>query len=82
LVEVAARDTLFATPAHPYTRTLLGRTPAQVDEPAEAPVSGGCAFHDRCAYAQASCLLAIPPLQEVSSGHFAACHRWREVVYS
>jgi oligopeptide transport system ATP-binding protein len=94
LVEVADRDVLFAAPAHPYTRALLaavpdptralpGRALTTGDEPLAAPrTPAGCAFHDRCSYAQASCLLAVPPLQEIASQHFAACHRWREVVYS
>jgi oligopeptide transport system ATP-binding protein len=93
LVETAARDVLFAEPAHPYTRALLaavpdpaggrpGRALTMADDALSAADSGGCAFHDRCAYAQPSCQLTIPPLQEVASQHFAACHRWREVVYS
>jgi oligopeptide transport system ATP-binding protein len=94
LVEVADRDVLFAAPAHPYTRALLAAVPDPTralpgrglttgDEPLAAPrTPAGCAFHDRCSYAQASCLLAVPPLQEIAAQHFAACHRWREVVYS
>ncbi|MEA3132839.1 MAG: oligopeptide transport system ATP-binding protein [Gammaproteobacteria bacterium] len=96
LVEVADRDALFAAPAHPYTRALLAAVPdptgppraravpgALGDDPVAAPWgAAGCAFHDRCSYAKDSCLLAVPPLEEVASRHFAACHRWREVVYS
>jgi oligopeptide/dipeptide ABC transporter ATP-binding protein len=98
LVEVADRDALFAAPAHPYTRALLAAVPdptgpplgrgvaagrALGDDPVAAPWgAAGCAFHDRCSYAKDSCLLAVPPLEEVASQHFAACHRWREVVYS
>jgi oligopeptide/dipeptide ABC transporter ATP-binding protein len=92
-VEVAARDVLFAAPAHPYTRALLAAVPDPTgtrpvtaltlcEEPPAPRGAAGCAFHDRCSYAQASCLLTVPPLQEVASQHFAACHRWREVVYS
>ena len=85
LVEVADRDVLFAAPAHPYTQALLapGRALATGDEPLAVPrTPAGCAFHDRCPHALASCLLSVPPLQEIASQHFAACHRWREVVYS
>jgi oligopeptide transport system ATP-binding protein len=96
LVEVADRDALFAAPAHPYTRALLAAVPDPTgpplaravpgvlgDDPVAAPWgAAGCAFHDRCSYAKESCLLAVPPLEEVASRHFAACHRWREVVYS
>jgi oligopeptide/dipeptide ABC transporter ATP-binding protein len=92
-VELAGCDALFAAPAHPYTRALLaavpnptGTPPGQVltvnaDTAVELASSEGCAFHARCAYAQSSCLLTVPPLEEVAAQHFAACHRWREVVY-
>jgi oligopeptide/dipeptide ABC transporter ATP-binding protein len=93
LVEVAGCDGLFAAPAHPYTRALLaavpnpaGTVPGRVltvsEEPTEPANSQGCAFHARCAYARDSCRLTVPSLEEVAAQHFAACHRWREVVYS
>jgi oligopeptide/dipeptide ABC transporter ATP-binding protein len=93
LVELAGCDALFAAPVHPYTRALLaavphpsGTLPGQVltvsEDPGTAPAnSEGCAFHARCAYARPACLLAVPSLEEVAAQHFAACHRWREVVY-
>jgi oligopeptide transport system ATP-binding protein len=94
LVETADCDELFAAPAHPYTQALLaavpdptrvpGATPvAAVDEtPAASARAGGCAFLGRCAYAQDQCRQIVPPLDEVGLRHAAACHRWREVVYS
>jgi oligopeptide transport system ATP-binding protein len=94
LVEVAARDGLFAAPVHPYTRALLaavpdptrasaGRALATGDDPPIArALPAGCAFHDRCAYAQAVCLNTVPLLEEVRPLHAVACHCWREVVYS
>jgi oligopeptide/dipeptide ABC transporter ATP-binding protein len=94
LVETASCDALFSLPAHPYTRALLAAVPhlhvpagdltPAIDEDAvqERPAAGGCAFHPRCAYAREACLNSVPPLAEVAAGHFAACHRWREVVYS
>jgi oligopeptide transport system ATP-binding protein len=94
LVEVAERDELFAHPIHPYTRALLAavpdptRTPAaatltageELSEGAQAP--SGCAFRNRCAYAEPACALAVPELEEVAALHTVACHRSRELVYS
>jgi oligopeptide/dipeptide ABC transporter ATP-binding protein len=94
LVEAADCDELFEAPAHPYTQALLAAVPdptrvpaassiAAVDEtPAAAAGVGGCAFSGRCAYAQDQCRLTAPALAEVGVRHAAACHRWREVVYS
>jgi oligopeptide transport system ATP-binding protein len=94
LVETADCDELFAAPAHPYTQTLLAAVPdptrvpaaariAAVEEtPAAGESGGGCAFADRCTFAQPQCRLTAPPLAEVGLRHAAACHRWREVVYS
>jgi oligopeptide transport system ATP-binding protein len=88
LVEVAETDALFAAPVHPYTRELLaavsGSPPGeQVREAATTEqVTVGCAFRPRCAFAQPLCVASVPPLQEVATGRWAACHRWREVVYS
>ncbi len=52
------------------------------EHPAISRTAPGCAFHGDCPYGQASCLLAVPNLEEVAPQHFVACHRWREVVYS
>ena len=68
IVELGARDAIFANPTHPYTRALLdsiphlsqaralsgipGRTPA----PGRPP--GGCRFNDRCEYAIDECRAA------------------------
>ncbi len=62
LVEVADRDTLYAGPVHPYTRSLLGAVPkpdpalrgthvrltGEVPSPIAPPP--GCPFHPRCPY--------------------------------
>jgi oligopeptide/dipeptide ABC transporter ATP-binding protein len=94
LVEAADCGELFEAPAHPYTQALLAAVPDPTRVPAaisvaavdETPVAvegvGGCAFLGRCAYAQDQCRLTAPPLDEVGVRHAAACHRWREVVYS
>jgi oligopeptide transport system ATP-binding protein len=84
LVEEAETDALFAAPVHPYTRELLAAVSGeQVREaPTTEQVTVGCAFRPRCAYAQPWCGASVPSLEEVATGQWAACHRWREVVYS
>ncbi|MGA2342222.1 MAG: oligopeptide/dipeptide ABC transporter ATP-binding protein [Steroidobacteraceae bacterium] len=60
--------------------------PARPREAGEAPPGGeilsGCAFRDRCAYAQDACAATVPPLEGVGGIHAVACHRRRELVYS
>ena len=93
LVEIAPRDALFAAPIHPYTRALLAAVPSRTPEPrpvqaspapvaasSSQPVTTGCAFRDRCAYALAACATLVPPLEETAAGHWVACHRSREVL--
>jgi oligopeptide transport system ATP-binding protein len=86
LVEFAARDALFATPIHPYTRTLLSAVPAPISSPPVASPSpaapagsqsmtAGCAFRGRCAYALAVCATTVPSFEQAVPGHWAACHR-------
>ncbi|MDP9014752.1 MAG: hypothetical protein M3O41_19245, partial [Pseudomonadota bacterium] len=72
-----------AGPHLPGPRGALLGAAVVADETAATPrAAAGCAFHGRCRYGQASCLLAVPPLVEIAPQHLAACHRWREVVYS
>jgi len=89
VMEVAARDALYAEPLHPYTQALLDAVP--VPDPAMeatrprrvlggelpsplAPPSG-CVFRTRCPCAVDACAEAVPPLREVRPGHLAACIR-------
>ena len=46
---------------------------------APRPPGTGCAFRDRCGYALAVCAEIVPPLEETVPGHWAACHRAREL---
>ena len=87
LVEVAPSDELYENPLHPYTQALLSSMPipdpnlaAQTKRvilsgelPSPLNVPEGCRFHTRCPQACERCSAAIPPLREVSPGHFVAC---------
>lgn len=90
IVEVADRDTLFASPRHPYTEILLSAVPApdprapakrmllQGDPPSPANPPSGCRFHTRCPIAQERCKTEVPQLTARPSasvtGHHVACH--------
>ena len=87
LVETSRTDDLYENPLHPYTRALLSSVPA--GDPAEAkekvrialegdvpsPIDppSGCRFRTRCPIAIPSCADEVPPLREVSDGHWVAC---------
>jgi oligopeptide transport system ATP-binding protein len=82
-VEIGARDSLFASPLHPYTQALI--LAARAALPSEIPVlsdpqSAGCAFRGRCPISVPICATRVPPLAEVSQGHWAACHRSHEGI--
>lgn len=87
MCEVAASEDLYARPAHPYTKLLLGSVP--VADPTKAPDTGtellgdlpsptappsGCRFRTRCPIATDRCAQEEPQLQEVAVGHYVACH--------
>ena len=86
IVERTDAASLYAHPAHPYTRGLMDSVP-RVDDVAGAPlrpipglppslsaIPNGCPFHPRCAHAQDVCTDDVPALREVATGHQAACH--------
>ncbi|MBV8192355.1 MAG: ABC transporter ATP-binding protein [Alphaproteobacteria bacterium] len=86
IVEDAPIGTIFAEPAHPYTRGLLSALPeltgprrrlvaipGVVPEPWNLP--RGCSFAPRCAAFEAACEAAAPASVEVAQGHWAACIR-------
>jgi oligopeptide/dipeptide ABC transporter ATP-binding protein len=86
IVEIAAKDALFANPMHPYTRTLLLAIPrpdphrrgakqlpgGDVPSPMNPPP--GCRFNTRCAFATEICRTDDPPLRALAPGHMTACH--------
>jgi peptide/nickel transport system ATP-binding protein len=87
LCEVAASDTLYARPAHPYTDILLKSIPvpdptvkADLDSRIEGEIPSpvfppsGCRFRTRCPRAQDRCAIEEPVVRAVEPGHFVACH--------
>ena len=85
IVEKASAEGLFAKPLHPYTQALLSAIPipdlkekrerillkGEITSPVNLPDE--CRFAKRCPYVTQKCLEEIPPLKEVSPGHFVAC---------
>jgi peptide/nickel transport system ATP-binding protein len=90
IVEHTSVTTIFARPLHPYTRGLLRSIPKVGAEkarrleaiPGIVPdllhLPSGCHFHDRCPSVIERCSTIDPPLDEIDSGHSAACIRARE----
>jgi peptide/nickel transport system ATP-binding protein len=86
LVEVADKASLFRSPQHPYTETLLAAAPRpQPGEVAAQPAVGeavpaasipvsGCPYHPRCRYKKDICVRETPELRQVAPDHTVACH--------
>lgn len=86
IVELAATETLFAKPLHPYTEALLSAVPVpdpdyqaeriilQGDVPSPINPPKGCYFHPRCQYAKEICSRETPEFKDYGDKHFATCH--------
>ena len=88
IVEIGPTEDIFIAPRHPYTRALLDSAPRLAADGAPGqeirPISGelpspinppsGCAFHQRCAYAQARCAQELPVLRRSGDRRETACH--------
>ena len=85
VVELAPRAEIFSAPAHPYTRGLLKAMPTLSTErhrtleiiegsvPVLSALPAGCRFEPRCELRIPQCARQLPPLVEVSPGHWARC---------
>jgi oligopeptide/dipeptide ABC transporter ATP-binding protein len=88
IAELAETDSLFESPAHPYTHALLSAIPEPTvgqdrserivlsgDVPSPADPPSGCRFHTRCPIAKIGvCDVEEPQLVEIDVGHQVACH--------
>ena len=88
VVELAAREVLYANPLHPYTQALLSAVPipdpvieekrkrqilqGEIPSPANPP--SGCHFRTRCPLAETICAELTPEWREIQPEHFVACH--------
>ena len=86
VIELAGAESLFTTPAHPYTEALLSAVPpahpdvesqeiileGEVPSPIDPP--SGCTFHPRCPYVLQRCADLFPEHGELEPGHGVSCH--------
>ena len=89
IVELTGRHELYNNPLHPYTQALLSAVPIpdpvveerrqriilEGDVPSPANPPEGCNFSTRCPVVMDVCKKEDPEFKEVSSEHWAACHR-------
>ncbi|MGH8867450.1 MAG: ABC transporter ATP-binding protein [Actinomycetes bacterium] len=83
LAELGDTSTVYATPAHPYTRALLSASPVvdrarrgslasrvvlAGDPPSPSDPPAGCRFHTRCPLAEERCVTETPGLRQPENG--------------
>ena len=90
IVELSGSEELYEKPLHPYTQALLSSVPIPDpdikrdsiiltgDIPSASNPPSGCAFHTRCQHAMEVCKTINPVYQEITAGHYAACHLYGE----
>ncbi|MFI5622521.1 ABC transporter ATP-binding protein [Nocardioides sp. NPDC051685] len=93
IMEQGPAEAVYASPKHPYTRTLLEAAPVPDpvrqaerrsqrvrarDTTGPIPVAG-CPFATRCPHATSLCHTERPRLEQTSAGTTVACHWWRDV---
>ena len=85
IVEEGATEDVLETPLHPYARGLLDSVPSSAAPgarlrqipgmtPSLARLPAGCAFRERCAYADAACLTQPEPVARSGGQSRGATH--------
>ncbi len=86
VVEIGETASLFLSPAHPYTESLLGAAPrpdpskrrelkvisGEIGSASHLPT--GCRFHPRCPYKTEICEVEDPQMQALVDNRWVACH--------
>ena len=83
---------VLTSPAHPYTRGLVGALPSRLSSgeslaaiPGTVPGNlrdlTGCAFASRCPLADDRCRREEPRPRTAGDGHEVSCHRWEDVPH-
>ncbi len=91
IVELSGRNELYRDPLHPYTRALVSAVPlpdphlernrqqivlkGDVPSPINPPL--GCRFASRCPDVMKICQNQEPPMREVRSNCWVACHLYQ-----
>lgn len=89
IMEIGASEQVYAAPAHPYTQGLLHAVPVAdpdfekskryraMEGEVTSPINcrPGCRFADRCVMATAECREMDPPMKQVGTDHWVACHK-------
>lgn len=92
MVELADSYELITNSLHPYTKSLISAIPIadpmaareskrivlEGDVPSPLNPPSGCRFRTRCPYADELCAAQKPEWEEVSKGHFVACHHYEK----
>jgi len=91
MLEKGPVETVFTSPANPYTQALLATTPEMSEDKEILPIPGqipeldripdGCIFADRCEYVTEECRTGSIAMETVDStiDHQSRCHYWEEV---
>ena len=89
IVERAPCRVFFSSPLHPYSVTLMSAVPTVKggreraaqriklvgDPPSPISPPPGCRFAGRCPMVEPACVAELPPLREVTPGHWVRCRR-------
>ncbi len=85
LIEIGPTEDLFTSPAHPYTKMLIGALPRIGDLSQKEGLPGtppslknppaGCRFAPRCPEAEPPCRELAPPNVQLGGSRRAVCHK-------